>query len=131
MGFILVFVKNKNITQTMVACSKYMCRYTSFTFKKHNMVLKKPFAPCFKSLQTNSAGFLAFPCKTEQQKPSSNTKSIKRCRETITMVTNVSACWVRSPPRLVLSPMLVALVWALVRWPFWVNLPRNGTRGLL
>ena len=49
MGFILVFVKNKNITQTMVACSKYMCR---LTHPVHVFILEKTFCPlsCLKSL---------------------------------------------------------------------------------
>ena len=29
--------KNKNITQTMVACSKYMCRYTSLLLCRHGL----------------------------------------------------------------------------------------------
>ena len=134
-GLYTSICKNKNITQTMVACSKYVCR-TSFYFSGFRMVWKPfDFPPPrnhANSLKIFVIRTAVLPCKTEQQKPSSNTKSIKRCRETITMVKNVSACWVRSPPRLVLSPMLVALVWALVRWPFWVNppLPRP-TRGLL
>ena len=56
MGFILVFVKNKNITQTMVACSKYMCRYTSLLLLK-NIKWQKTFCPLFQILIRRLPGF--------------------------------------------------------------------------